>query len=432
MRARWLHAGRGRGRERGGPGLNAEIIGVGTELLLGQIANTNAQHISAALASIGVDVYFHAAVGDNLDRVVAALRTATGRSDVVVITGGLGPTPDDLTRAAVAAYLERPLRRDERLAQMVAAVFASMGRDMPEDNLRQADLPLGALPIDPEGTAPGFHVTDDGGRLLVALPGVPWEMKAMLAKAVLPLLQSTTGAATIVSRQVLVTGLGESATHQRIADIVAAQSNPSIAYLAGGGLVRVRISAKATDESSARALIAPVEEAIRTRLGSAAVPGEGSTLAQAVGDMLSARGITVGVAESLTGGLIGAAFSATAGSSAYFRGSLVAYARDAKSRVAGVEEAVLEGPGAVSEAAARALAEAAARIFEADLGIAATGVAGPAEQEGKGPGTIYVGATFRGRTEARLVRGYGDRDNVRTFAVSAALDLGRRMLDPAG
>ncbi|MGH2730466.1 MAG: competence/damage-inducible protein A [Actinomycetota bacterium] len=402
-------------------------MGVGTELLLGQIANTNAQRASAALATIGVDVYFHTAVGDNVDRAAAVLSTALDRADVVIVTGGLGPTPDDVTREAVAAALRRPLVRDDRLARIITGIFERMGRDMPAANLKQADLPEKATPIDPVGTAPGFYIEDDG-RLVFALPGVPWEMDAMLTSTVMPILKERAGSATTISREVLVIGLGESLTNEKIADIVKAQSNPTIAFLAGGGQVRVRITAKAESESSALALIEPIESSIRERLGDAAVEGHHGSLSAALGDMLRKRGATVAVAESLTGGLIGAHLSNETGSSDYFVGSLVCYTTDAKRDVAGVDDAILAGPGPVSAEAAGALAEAAARTYGADLGLSATGVAGPAEQDGQPVGTVFVGATFGGKTETRRVRGYGDRDNVRAIAVSAALDLGRRLV----
>ena len=405
----------------------AEIIGVGTELLLGQIVNTNARDISEALARIGVDVYHHVVVGDNLERLRAVLETAMGRAEAVIVTGGLGPTPDDLTRAAVAEVLGVPLVRHDDLVARIEAVFQRLGREMPEDNLRQADLPQGATPIAPEGTAPGFVVERDG-VLLCALPGVPWEMRAMLTTTVLPLLKERAGGATIVSREVLVIGLGESRTHELIADLVAAQGNPTIAYLAGQGQVRVRLTAKAGSESQALALIAPVEEQVRARLGEAAVPGSHSHIAQALGDLLRASGATVAAAESLTGGLIGAELTRYGGASEYFKGSLVVYATEAKAALAGIDPAILSGPGPVSEQCAAALAEAAARRFDADLGVAATGVAGPAEQDGRPVGTIFVAAHLGGRTEVRSVRGYGDRDHVRAIVAVSALDLGRRLL----
>lgn len=410
--------------------MNAEIVGVGTELLLGQIANTNAQRISQALASIGVDVYRHVAVGDNLDRVAETIRTAADRSDVVIITGGLGPTPDDLTREGVAQAFDLALKRDPDLERVVIEIFSRIRREMPKDNLRQADLPAGAMPIAPEGTAPGFYL-EAHTALVFALPGVPWEMEAMLTKTVLPMLAERSGAGVIASREILVVGLGESHTHQKIADIVDAQTNPTVAYLAGSGLVRVRISAKASTESEALAMIVPVEDEVRGRLGNDALPGAHGTVASTLAEILRSMGGTVGAAESLTGGLIGSELTAAGGASDFFKGSLVCYTNEAKRDLAGVSEAILQGPGAVSEEAAAALAEGAALKLAADLGISATGVAGPAEQDGKQVGTIYVGATFGGRTEVRRVRGYGDRDNIRRIAVTAALDLGRRMIQSA-
>jgi nicotinamide-nucleotide amidase len=372
-------------------------------------------------------VFGHSVVGDNLERIVRTLRAAARRADVVVVTGGLGPTPDDLTREAIAAFLGRPLRRDAELEQRVKAVFERLGRPMPAANLRQADLPKGATAIPPVGTAPGFYVHSDSA-LLVALPGVPWEMEAMLSGTVVPLLRGAAGAGAIVSREILVVGLGESATHEIISDLVERQGNPTLAYLAGGGRVRVRVTAKAVSADAARALVDPVVREVRARLGDAAVPGEG-TLAQILGRLLVARGATVGVAESLTGGLIGAELSAEPGSSRFFSGSLVCYSTSAKSEVAGVDPGVLERAGAVSEQAARALAEGAAKAFGADVGLSATGVAGPGEHEGKPAGTIFAAATLDGRTVAQAIRGYGDRSNVRAMAVTTALDLGRRILD---
>lgn len=395
--------------------------------MLGQIANTNAQRISTALATVGVDVHFHSVVGDNLERAAATIAQALGRSDAVVVTGGLGPTPDDLTREAVAAALGRPLMRSPALVQEIEAIFSRLGRVMPEENLKQADLPEGATAIDPEGTAPGFYIEHDSS-VLFALPGVPWEMEAMLAKTVLPRLRERGGDAAIVSREILVLGLGESATHQKIADLVEAQTNPTIAYLAGGGQVRVRVTAKAADDAHALAMINPVAAEIRARLGDAAVEGFHTSLGAALGDMLRARQATVAAAESLTGGLIGAELSSSAGASDFFVGSLVCYATEGKRDIAGVDEALLLGPGPVSEEVAAALARAAAGKFKASLGLSATGVAGPAEHGGVPVGTIFVGAAFGGRTEVRKVMGYGNRDNIRAIAVTAALDLGRRLM----
>jgi nicotinamide-nucleotide amidase len=406
--------------------VNAEIIGVGTELLLGQIANTNAQRISQRLAEIGIDVYRHSVVGDNLARMKESIGEALARADVVIITGGLGPTPDDITREAVAQVLRSPLVRHENLVAELRSFFADRGRDMPDTNLRQADLPEGAEVIAPEGTAPGFFAEKDG-HLLIALPGVPWEMEQMMSKTVIPLLRARSGEAATVSREILVAGLGESHTHTQIADLVDAQTNPTIAYLAGHGLVRVRVTAKGPDAGSALALIAPVEAEIRGRLGEAAVPGHGS-LAQIVGDLLKARSATVATAESLTGGLIGAELTKAEGASDFFVGAAVVYSSQTKASVLGVPREVLNQHGPVSGQAAVHLATGTAELFGADLGISATGVAGPADHDGQPPGTIYVGVSWRGDSGSRLVRGYGDRDNVRGIAVTAALDFARRVL----
>jgi nicotinamide-nucleotide amidase len=418
--------------------VNAEIVAVGTELLLGQIANTNAQHISDALARAGVNVFFHTTVGDNLQRMTDVIGTALERSDAVVITGGLGPTPDDVTREGVAAATARSLVRDERLVEVIRGIFeklgtgrlggtsGSKGRSMPESNLRQADLPEGATPIDPVGTAPGF-VLEHEGTLLFALPGVPWEMEAMLDSDVLPRLRAATGA-TIVSSEVLVIGIGESHVDEKISDLVSEQSNPTIAYLAGGGRVKVRLTAKAPTKDAARALIGPVEEEVRRRLGSAAVGPGCESVAEDLGAMLRARGATVAVAESLTGGLIGAELTRLPGASDFFKGGVVVYSDEIKDRVAGIDPELLADKGAVSEEVAAALARSAAWTFGADLGLSATGVAGPGEQDGLPPGTVFVGASFRGRTEVRRPRAHGDRGNVRAVTVTWAIDLGRRLL----
>jgi nicotinamide-nucleotide amidase len=358
---------------------------------------------------------------------VSSIREASARADAIIVTGGLGPTPDDLTREAVAAAFDAPLERDPALAAWIRDVFDRLGREMPEDNLRQADRPRGATSIEAEGTAPGFWI-EHGSCVLFALPGVPWEMEAMLTKSVLPALRERAGDAATVSRQILVAGLGESHTHERIADIVEAQTNPTIAYLAGGGVVRVRLTSKAGSEAEALGLIRPVEDSIRARLAESALPGNHDSVAEALAEVLRERGVTIAAAESLTGGLIGAELTAAGGSSDFFRGSCVCYTTDAKRDVMGVDESILSGPGAVSEEAAAALAEGAARLFAADLGVSATGVAGPGEQEGKPVGTVYVGAAFEGRTEVRGVRGYGDRDNIRLIAMNASLELGRRVV----
>ena len=374
-----------------------------------------------------MDIHRHVVVGDNHDRIVAALKDGTGCCDAVIVTGGLGPTSDDITREAVADVTGTNLVRSSELEQTIRGIFERIGRYMPEDNLRQADLPEGATSIEPEGTAPGFFIEHEG-CVVFCLPGVPWEMRAMLTKVVLPELRRRGGDAAIVTREILVMGLGESKTQELIGDIVEEQTNPTLAYLAGKGQVRVRLAAKASSENKALALIRPVEERIRERLGIDAVEGSFPDMALAMGEFLRERGITVAVAESLTGGEMSAALSGCGGSSDFFKGGLVTYATESKRDIAGVREATLQGPGAVSEETAQQMAEAAAQRFDADLGIAATGVAGPAEQEGKPVGLVYIAAAFGGRTEVRRIHAYGDRENIRGASVSAAFDLARRLI----
>lgn len=344
-----------------------------------------------------------------------------------MVTGGLGPTSDDITREAVAALTGTELVRDPALEETIREVFERMGREMPEANLKQADLPEGATSIAPEGTAPGFSLEHDGS-VLFCLPGVPWEMRAMLTKVVLPELRRRGGQAAIVTREILVMGLGESKTQDLIGDIVEEQTNPTIAYLAGKGQVRVRLAAKASSENDALAMIKPVEDSIRELLGLDAVEGNFPSMSLAMGEFLRERGVTVAVAESLTGGEMAAALSGCGGSSDFFKGGLVTYATESKRAVAGVDEATLLGPGAVSEETAAQMAEAAASRFKADLGLSATGVAGPSEQEGKPVGLVYVAAAFGGKTEVRKIQAYGDRENIRGASVSAAFDLGRRLI----
>ena len=247
-------------------------------------------------------------------------------------------------------------------------------------------------------------------------------------KTVLPVLRAKAGELVTISSHVLTVGLGESALAHAIADLVDAQSNPTVAFLAGGGAARVRLTAKATSEAAARALIEPVERAVRARLGEAALEPGPDTVAGVFVALVRERALTVGAAESLTGGLLASVLTETAGASDFFLGSLVCYSTDAKREVAGVDPRLLEEHGAVSAQCAAALAEGAAKKLGADLGLATTGVAGPASQEGKEPGTIFVGAYFDGRSEARFVRGYGNRSNVRVIAVNSALDLARRMI----
>lgn len=412
--------------------MRAEIVGVGTELLLGQIANTNARWMSERLAEIGVDVLYHQVVGDNLDRIVQVLVLAAERADVVLVTGGLGPTQDDITRDALAVALRVDMVRDPEIETFLFERFAGFGRgEMPRNNLRQADVPVGARTIMPrQGSAPGL-VADLAGARVYAVPGVPAEMVEMMEGTILPELVSMAGRGVVRSQVLRCVGIGESRVAEIVADLFEGSTNPSVAYLASAGEVKVRLTAKAKTNEAAGALIAPLAAEVRARLGDVVFTDEDETLEQAVGRLLGAAGATLACAESLTGGSVGARLTDVAGSSAYFLGSAVVYTSAAKRDVLGVAQATLDGPGVVSADCALEMAAGARRAFGADIGLALTGAAGPEPHAGAAPGTVWL-ALDAGET--RHARGYvasGDRDRVRRWAEQGALDLVRRFLEGA-
>jgi nicotinamide-nucleotide amidase len=411
--------------------VRCDVLAVGTELLLGQIVDTNSAWIGEQLAAAGIDTFEHRKVGDNLGRMVAALRDLLGGADAVIVCGGLGPTPDDVTREAVAAVMGARLERRPELVDHIAGMFGARGRDMPENNLRQADVPVGGDVIpNPIGTAPGLRgevVIDGATKVVYAVPGVPYEMQQMVTDHVLPDLLARSGErAVIVSRSLKTWGTSESGLAEMIADRVDAQSNPTIAFLARGieGLY-VRITAKAATDGEASALIEREERELRRVLGDLVFAVDDETMEHAVLSRLEARGWTLGVAESLTGGLVGARIADVPGASAVFRGSVASYATDVKRSVLGVTAAQV-----VSRAAAEEMALGAQRVLDADVGIAATGVAGPAPLDGQPVGTVWFGLAVPGAppeaVEARLP---GDRFRVRQFATITLLNLLRLRLD---
>ena len=413
--------------------MRAEIIGIGTEILLGQIANTNAREISERLAEAGVDVLRHQVVGDNLERIEEALRVALQRADVVVATGGLGPTGDDITRQAVARATGRNLSRRPEIENFLREKFRRIGREMPESNLVQADVPEGARYILPErGTAPGLVIEGQGGKRLYAVPGVPAEMREMLEGTILPELRAEAGPRTLVSRQVRVVGLAEARVAELLNDLFRSSENPTLAYLASAGEVRVRLTAAAPSRAEGMKLIRPLEQEVRSRLGEAVFGADDDSLEGAVAGLLEERRLLLACAESLTGGSLGARITAIPEASSYFLGSAVCYSRDAKRDVLGVAEDILDGPGTVSEECAIAMARGARRIYRADVGLSTTGVAGPDPLEGKAAGTLFVGLAAEGADEVRAVQAPGDRDQVRRWAEQAALDLLRRHLGGRG
>ena len=409
--------------------MRCEVVAVGTELLLGQIVDTNSAWLGEQLAASGIDSHFQVKVGDNPARMVQALRIALSRSDAVIVCGGLGPTQDDITREAIAEVMNVPLERDEAVVDRIRAMFESRGRVMAESNKRQADVPRGAVVIpQTRGTAPGL-VCPVGKKVVYAVPGVPHEMKDMVQRAVLPDLRARAGtSATIVSRVLRTWGLPESTLAEvvapRLEALDAAGGNPTIAFLASGiEGIRIRITAKAEDEDAARALLEAEDAELRVLLGTTVFGVDGDTMETAVGVLLEEAGLSLGLAESMTGGLVASRLVNVAGSSAWFRGSVVAYASEVKFDVLGVPE----GP-VVSEDAALAMAQGARKTLGADVGLSVTGVAGPAEQDGQPVGTVFFGLDIEGDADVVKLQLPGDRESIRQYAAISLLDVLRRRL----
>lgn len=415
--------------------MRCDVVAIGTELLLGQIVDTNSSWIGEQLALAGIDSHFQTKVGDNLDRMVQALEIALGRSDAVIVCGGLGPTQDDITREAIAKVMGVDLELDDEVAARIEAMFSSRGRRMPMNNLRQAEVPVGATAIaDPQpGTAPGL-ICPVGDRVVYATPGVPREMREIMTGAILPdLIRRSGTTATIRSRTLRTWGESESGLAERLAPRLAEldrTGNPTLAYLASGiEGIKVRLTAKGADGAEADALLDAEERHVRAELGPLVFGVDDETIEHAVLALLRDRGLTLGLAESLTGGMMGSRICDVAGASDVFRGSIVSYASDVKTDLL----AVPFGP-VVSAEAASAMAVGARRLLRADVGLAVTGVAGPADQDGRPPGTVYVGVdlgavgggTGPEATELLLYR--GDRRQTREFAVISALDLLRHRL----
>jgi nicotinamide-nucleotide amidase len=415
-----------------------EIVAVGTELLLGQIADTNSAWLGEHLAANGVGSHFHQAVGDNHERITLALRTALARSDGVIMCGGLGPTQDDITREAIAEVMGVPLVRDQAIVDVIAGFFEARGRTMSANNARQADVPQGAAII-PQvaGTAPGL-ICPVGNKVVYAVPGVPYEMAEMFERGILPdlrarMAESGEEEGIIASRVVRTWGASESGLAESLQDridVLDAAGDVTLAFLASGiEGIKVRVTARARTSEDVTALLdkeeGEVRRAIDERLGAIVFGVDDESMEVAVATLLIARGLTFGVAESLTGGLIASRLVNVAGASSWFRGGVVAYDSQVKFDLLGVPT----GP-VVTESAAAAMAEGAARVTGADVGLGITGVAGPDDQEGVAPGTVFVGLHLPGEpAQTRELRVPGDRVRVRQYGAISALDLLRRALD---
>jgi len=409
----------------------AEVVSVGTELLLGQITDTNATDICQRFAECGIPVYFRQTVGDNLERVQEAFRLAWSRAELVVFTGGLGPTEDDLTKEAVASALGVELVEDPESLVHLQQFFARRGRTMTPNQRRQALIPRGARAIPNRwGTAPGVFWEVDG-HVVIMVPGVPREMRGMLDEFVIPELRTRgwVGEEVIRSRVLRAVGIGEGHLEELIRDLLRT-TNPTVAPLAHVGEVHLRITARGTPEHTQH-LLDETERQLRERLGDAVYGVDGETLDEVVARLLRSSGLRVAVAESCTGGLVGERLTSTPGSSAYFLGGVVAYGNDAKRALLGVPQDLLETFGAVSAEVAEAMAKGARVAFGADLGLAVTGVAGPTGgTEGKPVGRVFLAlADPQGMRSVRADFGQEPgREGVRRLASQAALNLLRRYL----
>ena len=420
--------------------MRVEVVAIGTELLLGQVVDTNSSHIGERLAASGIDCHFQTRVGDNHGRIVLALRTALARGDAVICCGGLGPTQDDITREAIAAVMNVPLRRDEGVLETIRALFERRGRAMSESNARQADVPEGATVI-PQvlGTAPGL-ICPIGRKVVYAVPGVPFELAEMLERAVLPDLRARAGEpAVIASRALRTWGRSEAGLAEVLAPYMEGldlrsrageRAVPTLAFLASGVEgIKVRLTVKAPDAGAGGRLLDEAEAAVRGILGRAVFGVDDETMESAVGRLLGDAGATLGVAESITGGLVASRVVSVPGASQWFRGAVVAYASDVKRSLLGIGD----GP-VVSARAAAEMAAQAREVLGADVGLSTTGVAGPAEQEAQPVGTLFVGLALGGRgAEAIELHLPGDRERIRQYATISALDtLRQRLLDELG
>lgn len=409
--------------------MKAETISVGTEILLGEILDTNAQYISQKLPPLGLDLYFMSKVGDNLERLTDTIERALSRADIIILTGGLGPTEDDLTREAIAAALGEEMFVDGDAERRLRAFFESRGVAFPERNVKQAMLIPSAMALpNPRGTAPGWWVEKDHPegytQYIIAMPGPPAEMTRMWEEEVEPRLREILGSGVLVTRTLKTIGVGESHIDETMAPLLKSQ-NPSIGIYAKADGVHVRLAAKETTEERARALIAPVEEEARTLLGDIVWGADDESLEGAIGKLLDERGLTLATMESATGGLLSSTITDVAGSSAYFKGGYVAYTERMKMML-GVSAELIEAHGVVSAEVAGDMARAARQSLDADYGIGVTGVAGPDHLEGRPPGTMHV-AVHDGRApEVVSYTFYQGRAATKRRAVTTALFLLRR------
>ena len=411
--------------------MRAELIAVGTELLLGNIANTDAQMISERLSALGITVHHHTVVGDNPERLTEALETARRRADIIITTGGLGPTYDDLTKQTICKTFGRELELHEDILEEIKTWFETkLGRKMTDNNIQQAMLPVNCTVFDnPVGTAPGCAFEEDGVHVLM-LPGPPFECRYMFEHKAAPYLEKLTDG-VIVSHELRIYGMGESAVEEALHEPMTRLSNPTLAPYAKTNECLVRATAKADTREQAEEMLRPLMDEVKRILGDVVYGVDVGSIEEVVSDLLRERGLTLSAAESCTGGLIAKRMTDLPGASKVFRCGVVSYTDDVKAGVLGVNRALLAECGAVSEPVARAMAEGCRRVCGSDLAVSVTGVAGPdSDERGNPVGTVYIAlASAEGTICKELSCGKGrGRDRVRTAAAHSAFDMIRRQL----
>ena len=408
--------------------MKAEIIAVGTELLLGDILNTNAQYISKQLATLGIDVYFQTVVGDNAKRLEKTIYSAFERSDLIITSGGLGPTEDDLTKETCSRYFGKSLVEDKKSMEMLEVFFAKIGRVMSNNNRKQAMVPEGAIVMyNKNGTAPGV-IVEDNGKILAMLPGPPRELIPMFEEYVKPFL-SAKQEYVFVPKIFRLAGIGESDAENKIKDMIDAQTNPSIATYVKRFEVVVKVTAKAKNEKEGLKLIEPVKNELYKRYGIHLYAQDETTISEVVCKKLLEKKYTVAVAESCTGGLLASTFVDYPGVSKVFLEGDVTYSNEAKERL-GVKKETIDIYGAVSHEVAAQMAECIAKRNNADIGLATTGIAGPeGGTEEKPVGTVILGMYYKGELRTKMVNQVGNRERIRIRSVEAIFDWLRRELE---
>jgi len=409
--------------------MRCSVVAIGTELLLGQIVDTNSSWLGEQLAAAGIDSLFQVKVGDNLGRIVATLNSTLNDADAVIICGGLGPTHDDITREAIAEIMGVELELNDEVALVIEEMFTARGRKMHQNNLRQAMVPRGAKIIEQRrGTAPGL-ICPVGDKVMYAVPGVPFELFEMFERAILPDLLMRSGEASVIKSRVLRTwGESESGLNERLVEVIdelEKVGNPTLAFLASGWEgIKVRLTAKAHTAQEAVQLIDVWDAKVRAKVGDLVFGVDQQTMESVLFDILREKKLTLGVAESVTGGLVAGRLTAVVGASDVFRGGIVSYASDVKFDVLGVTP----GP-VVSEAAAKEMAVGVRKALGSDIGLALTGVAGPAEQDGVKVGTVCVGIAFSdGTTKSTTFHLPIGREQMRQLSVITALNFLRNQL----